>query len=80
MEIACSIDGSPAIQAYGGPYRRDPATVTGETLTDLAARGIGFKAGDVLLTGSLTLPTPLRAGQSVTARFGDLATITVKMV
>lgn len=80
MEIACCIDDSPPIQAYSGPYRRDPATVTAETLTDLAARGIGFKAGDVLLTGSLTLPTPLRAGQSVTARFGDLATITVKMV
>ncbi len=80
MEIGCSIDDSPAIQAYSGPYRRDPATVTAETLTDLAARGFGLKSGDVILTGSLTLPTPLRAGQSVTARFGNLATVTVKMV
>lgn len=80
MPIACCIDDSPAIQAYSGPYRRDPATVTAETLTDLAARGIGLKAGDVILTGSLTLPTPLRAGQTVTAKFGDLATLTVKMV
>jgi 2-keto-4-pentenoate hydratase len=80
MPIACSIDDSPPIQAYSGPYRRDPAVVTAETLTDLAARGIGLKKGDVVLTGSLTLPTPLRAGQTVTARFADLATLTVRMV
>jgi 2-keto-4-pentenoate hydratase len=80
MVVACSIDDSPAIQAYSGPYRRDPATVTAETLNDLAARGVSLKAGDVILTGSLTLPTPLRPGQTVTAKYADLATITMKLV
>ena len=38
-----------------------------------------FAAGDWLSTGSLTLPTPLRAGQTCVARFGDSATVTVRM-
>ena len=80
MEIDLRIDDSPAIQVYSGQYRRDPAVVMAETLTDLANRGISLKAGDVVLTGSLTIPTPLRQGQSVTAKFGDLATLTVKMI
>lgn len=80
MPIEATIDDSPPIQAYSGPYRRNPAVVTAETLNDLAARGIGLKAGDVILTGSLTLPTPLRAGQAVSARFGDLATLKLRMI
>ena len=80
MPIATTIDDSPPIQAYSGPYRRDPAVVTAETLNGLAARGIGLKAGDVILTGSLTLPTPLRTGQTVSATFGNLATLRLQMV
>lgn len=80
MPIEATIDDSPPIQAYSGPYRRDPAVVMAETLNDLAARGVGLKAGDVVLTGSLTLPTPLRAGQTVAAKFGNLATLKLRMV
>lgn len=80
MTIEMTIDDSPPIQAYSGAYRRDPAVVTAETMNDLAARGIGLKAGDVILTGSLTLPTPLKAGQTVRAKFGDLAKLELRMV
>ncbi len=80
MAIETTIDDSPPIQAYSGPYRRDPAIVTAETLNDLAARGIGLNAGDIILTGSLILPTPLRAGQTVAAKFGSLATLKLRMV
>ena len=34
-------------------------------------------AGDLLSTGSLTVPTPLRRGQTYVARFGDLQTLSV---
>ena len=79
MPIALTIDDSPAVQPFSGAYRRDPVDVLAETLNDLAARGIGLKAGDIVLTGSLTLPTPLRAGQRVSAKFADLATLTLGM-
>lgn len=79
MGIELTIDGSPPVQAYSGAYRRDPVEITAETLNDLAARGVGLKRGDFILTGSLTLPTPLKAGQAVSARFGDHATLKLRM-
>ena len=78
MPIDARIDDSPAIQAYSGGYRRNPSEIMAETLNDLRGRGISMKAGDCVLTGSLTLPTPLRTGQTLVTRFADLATITVK--
>jgi 2-keto-4-pentenoate hydratase len=79
MAIDARIGDSPAIQAYSGAYRRDPLAIMAETLNDLAGRGIYLGAGDCVLTGSLTLPTPLRAGQTLKVRFADLATISVSL-
>lgn len=72
MPIDARIDGSPPIQAYGGPYRRDPVVIMAETATDLLARGVRLEPGQFVLTGSATLPTPLRRGQRLVTRFGDL--------
>ena len=72
MEIEARIDGSPPIQAYSGPYRRHPLEIMVETVTDLRQRGIALEPGECVLTGSLTLPTPIRTGQTLTARFADL--------
>ena len=71
-------DGAP-IRTYSGDYRRDPVDILVETVNGLSERGIGFAAGDLLSTGSLTLPTPLRCGQTYVARFGDLVTLSVTM-
>ncbi len=40
LEIDAHIDDSPPIQIYTGAYRRDPATITAETFSDLRARGV----------------------------------------
>lgn len=80
MPIDARIDGSPPIQAYTGPYRRSPLDITAETFTDLRARGIAIPVGTVVLTGSSTLPTPIRAGQTLVARFGDLAPMTLAFI
>ena len=58
MEIDARIDDSPPIQIYTGAYRRDPAVITAETFSDLRARGVPLPVGTVVLTGSLSLPTP----------------------
>jgi 2-keto-4-pentenoate hydratase len=80
MPIDARIDASPPIQAYSGAYRRDPLVIMAETLNDLAARGIYLGAGDCVLTGSATLPTPFRPGQTLAMRFADLATVSVTLL
>jgi 2-keto-4-pentenoate hydratase len=77
MAIDARIDGSPAIQAYSGPYRRSPLDITAETFSDLRARGVTLDAGTCVLTGSASLPTPIRPGQTLVARFGELAPLTL---
>src|SRR5204863_4577572 len=67
MAIDARIDDSPPIQIYTGAYRRDPAAITAETFSDLRTRGVPLPVGTIALTGSLSLPTPVRKGQTVTA-------------
>lgn len=79
MPIDARIDGSDPIQMYSGAYRRDPLTITAETLSDLRERGVPLEAGMFVLTGSLSLPTAIRRGQTLVARFADLAPLTLTM-
>ena len=79
MEIDARIDDSPPIQIYTGAYRRDPVAIVAETFSDLRARGVDLPAGTCVLTGSLSLPTPVRKGQTVTVTFGRLPALTFTM-
>jgi 2-keto-4-pentenoate hydratase len=80
MEINARIDDSPPIQIYTGAYRRDPVVIVAETLSDLRARGVALPRGTCVLTGSLSLPTPVRKLQTVTAKFADLPALSLTMV
>jgi 2-keto-4-pentenoate hydratase len=79
IEIDARIDDSPPIQIYPGAYRRDPAEITAETFSDLRARGVPLPVGTVVLTGSLSLPTPVRQGQTVTAKFTGLPPLSMML-
>jgi 2-keto-4-pentenoate hydratase len=79
MKIEPRIDGAAPLKVYAGELRRDPVAITAETVNDLARRGVAFKAGDYLSTGSLSLPTPIARGQGFVAKFGDLATLSVRL-
>jgi 2-keto-4-pentenoate hydratase len=79
LEIDARIDDSPPIQIYTGAYRRDPAVITAETFSDLRARGVPLPVGTVVLTGSLSLPTPVRKGQTVTAKFTGLPPLSLTL-
>ena len=79
LPIEARIDGGELIHQYTGEYRRDPVDILVETVNAVRERGSGFRAGDVVSTGSLTLPTALRAGQTCVVRFGNLATVTARM-
>ena len=50
-----------------------------QTVNGLSQRGIGMQAGDLITTGSATLPTPMFAGQTYVSRFGDLMTLSLSM-
>lgn len=80
LPIAAAISGGAPIDVYTGEYRRDPLEVLAETVNDLAARGETLKKGDYVSTGSLTVPTPLSAGQTLVARFAEIATIEVALI
>jgi len=75
IKIDARIDDSPPIQIYTGAYRRDPVAIVAETFSDLRARDIELPGGTCVLTGSLSLPTPVRKGQTVTATFAGLPPI-----
>jgi len=79
LMLDARIDGGEPIEVYQGMYRGDPVNILVETVNALCERGIGMSAGDVLTTGSLTVPTPLRPGQTYMAHFPGLGRVSVKM-
>lgn len=79
LPIDARIDAGAPIEVYAGEFRRDPVDILVETVNGLSERGIGLAAGDLLSTGSLTVPTALRRGQTCVARFGDLQTLAVSV-
>jgi 2-keto-4-pentenoate hydratase len=46
----------------------------------LARSGLGLKAGQIILAGSLTLPVPVRGGDAVLARFDKLGNVEVRFI
>jgi len=79
MEIEAWIDDSLPIQIFTGAYRRDPLVIAAETLSGLRTRGIDLPRGTCVLTGSLSLPTPLRRGQTASAKFSGIPMLTLTM-
>jgi 2-keto-4-pentenoate hydratase len=79
MPIEARLDGSPPIQMYSAHYRRHPLDITAETFSELRSRGIELPAGTCLLTGSLSLPTPIRAGQTLIVRFADFPPLSLTL-
>lgn len=79
LSICSTIDDSPEIQVYSNAYRKDPVEIMADTVNGLLARDIRLQPGMVVLTGSLTLPTPIRQGQKLTVKFGDLDAISLEI-
>jgi 2-keto-4-pentenoate hydratase len=64
----------------------DPATLTGEivevvrlTADTLAAFGERLRAGEVVITGSMTPPQPVAAGQEVSVEVAPLGTLALRL-
>ena len=76
--IDARLDGT-SLEVYTGVQRYDPVAAVADLATSLAARGLRFKAGDFVSTGSATVPTPIGAGQTMVATFGDLPSLRVTL-
>jgi 2-keto-4-pentenoate hydratase len=79
VPVDARIDEGEPIHTNKGEFRGNPVEILVETVNSLSARGIGLAAGDLITTGTLTLPTALHRGQSYVARFGELMTLSVTM-
>ena len=75
VEVELTVDGSAAGHGRGADASGHPADGVVWLLGQLAVRGLGLHAGDVVITGGLTRAAPLAPGGTATARYtgGGLA-------
>jgi 2-keto-4-pentenoate hydratase len=64
--------GPAAVTGGAGNVLGDPARAVAWLCADLHRRGEGLRAGDLVLSGALCGPTPVRAGDTVEADLGAL--------
>lgn len=79
LEARLLIDGVVAASGKGRNVDGGAFGAAAWLATTLAAAGRGLRAGDLVTTGSVTPPVPVRAGQSVRAEFGPLGAVDLTM-
>lgn len=79
LAIDAHLDDGTVLEPIAPELRRDPVDILVETVNDISARGYGFRAGDLLSTGTLTVPRPMRRGRSLTAHFGRHGSVSFRM-
>lgn len=72
-----SRDGVEVARATGSAVQGHPAEALALAANDLGARGLAIEAGQLVLTGGLTDAIDLARGQTVSASFANLGTVTV---
>ncbi len=65
---------------FRGENRADPVATRVDTVNDLAARGLSFRAGTYLLTGSLTVPQPIGKGDRAVVDFEAMGRLAVELI
>lgn len=80
LGVEIDLDGRRFDTAFTGENRVDPITTLVETINDLAARGLFFRAGHYLLTGSLTEPQPIRQGDRAVVDFEAMGRLSVELI
>lgn len=77
MEIAvlAEVTGTGPLHGRGGAVDGGAFGAAAWLANKLASQGRGLKAGDLISTGTTTVPIPLAAGQRITADFGRLGSV-----
>ena len=71
-------DGATLATATSAAAGGHPLNGVAWLAAQLAGRGRGLRAGELVITGGLTAAVPLRAGQALAARFDADTTVTVR--
>ena len=78
LPISATVGGDP-LPEQPRENRRDPVVVTHWLANELSRRGIGLTRGQIVTTGSATIPSPLPPGQEAVVDYGALGTITLRV-
>jgi len=80
ITMSMTINGAELSTGNGAACLGNPLHAARWLADVLCARGIPLRAGDVLMTGALGPMKPIVVGDEVVARFGDLGTVTTRLV
>lgn len=80
VPMAMTIDGDEVSTGVGAACLGNPINAARWLADVLCERGIPLRPGDVLMTGALGPMQPIAAGGLVVARFGELGTVTTRLV
>lgn len=80
VPMAMTIDGDEVSTGVGAACLGNPVNAARWLADVLCERGIPLQPGDVLMTGALGPMQPMATGGLVVARFGDLGTVTTRLV
>jgi len=78
--VALLQDGKTLAEGKGEMAMGHPAKAVSWLAGKLEERGRGLKAGQIIMTGTLTPITPVQKGSDYTARFSSLGQVTVKFI
>ena len=77
IQVKLEVDGVLRREGSGADVMGDPLRPLQWLADERHHFGDGLRAGETISTGSMTGMLPIRAGQSVCAYFGDLATVEI---
>jgi 2-keto-4-pentenoate hydratase len=77
MQVKLEVDGELRREATGADVMGDPLRPLLWLADERRHFGDGLRAGETISTGSMTGMLPIRAGQRVCARFGDVARVEI---
>ncbi|MGB1907197.1 MAG: 2-keto-4-pentenoate hydratase, partial [Spongiibacter sp.] len=80
LEIRVWKNGEPLSQGLGSAVQGNPLTAVAWLANTLGRFGIPFKAGEVILSGSLVPLEPVQAGDSLRMELGGIGSAAVNFV
>jgi len=79
IEATLEIDGRHVADALAGAERTDAVAALVWAANELSRRGYGLRAGDLVTTGSATVPTRCDGGVTAVARFAGIGEVRVTL-
>jgi len=73
--VTCRVDGKVEHEGSGGAVLGDPRMALTWLVNELSSLGLDLVAGQVVTTGTSTVPLPIEPGDRVVADFGNLGQV-----